>query len=354
MTLFVGDYRCPHRRLWRHPRRNCEVAEATSSSYIDLPGASSLRFFLVLLGRHARWALPAGVFAGIVLPDLASLLRPLLTPAVMGTLAAALLRLDWSHLAVHARQPGFAAALCAWQLVASPLMVWLVVRALDLAPELQLALTLQAAAPPMGSAAAFALILGLDGALAAFGTVVSTLLLPATLTPLVVLLPETVLKIDLAEFFVRVLLVVGAPFALADVMKRLLGAGSLARNHELLGGLNVLLLVIFAIGVMDGVTARLASDPGFVGALLGAACVTTALLHLAAYVLFRGIGARGALGAAVLSGNRNMGLMLAITAGTAGETFSLYVGIAQIPMYFAPLLLTPFVRRRMAAHSDAR
>jgi hypothetical protein len=39
-----------------------------------------------------------------------------------------------------------------------------------------------------------------------------------------------------------------------------------------------------------------------------------------------------------------MGLMLAVTAGTAGPAFSLYVGIAQIPMYFAPLLLGPLVR----------
>ena len=42
------------------------------------------------------------------------------------------------------------------------------------------------------------------------------------------------------------------------------------------------------------------------------------------------------------------GLMLVITAGTAGEMFSLYVGIAQIPMYFAPLLLTPLLRASRA------
>ena len=47
---------------------------------------------------------------------------------------------------------------------------------------------------------------------------------------------------------------------------------------------------------------------------------------------------------AVLGGNRNVGLMLVITAGTAGEVFSLYVGVAQIPMYFAPLLLAPLLR----------
>ena len=36
-------------------------------------------------------------------------------------------------------------------------------------------------------------------------------------------------------------------------------------------------------------------------------------------------------------------------AGTAGEAFSLYVGIAQIPMYFAPLLLGPLLRRCLLA-----
>ena len=55
-----------------------------------------------------------------------------------------------------------------------------------------------------------------------------------------------------------------------------------------------------------------------------------------------------AFSAALVSGNRNMGLMLVITAGTAGETFALYVAIAQIPMYFAPLALSPFLRHSRA------
>jgi hypothetical protein len=37
--------------------------------------------------------------------------------------------------------------------------------------------------------------------------------------------------------------------------------------------------------------------------------------------------------------------MLVVTGGTAGAEFSLYVGLAQIPMYFAPLALGPFIRR---------
>jgi predicted Na+-dependent transporter len=305
-----------------------------------------LRSVLGFLGRHARWALPAGVFVGIVLPDLAALLRPLLTWLVIGTLTTALLRLDWGRFAEAARRPALPAWIAAWQLVASPIVVWLAAGLAGLTPDLRLVLVLQAAAPPIGSAAVFALILGLDGVLAVVATMATTLLLPLTLTPLVgLLLPQTGLQVDLGAFFLRVTLVVLAPFAIAFALRRAIGIARLARNDELLAGVNVVLLVVFAIVVMDGVTARLLADPRFIGVLLATACVSTALLHFAGFALFRRAGAAAAYGAALLSGNRNMGLMLAITAGTAGPAFSLYVGITQIPMYFAPLALTPFVRR---------
>lgn len=307
-----------------------------------------MRRFLGILGRWARWALPAGVFVGVALPELAALLRPLLTAAVIGTLTSALLRLDWGHLAAAVRRPALPAAIAAWQLLASPLLAWGASLLVGLPPDLRLLLVLQAAAPPIGSAAVFAMILGLDGVLAVVGTVATTLLLPLTLTPLVaLLLPGAGVEVDLAAFFARVTLLVLLPFALAWVLRRLIGTQRLARNDDALGGLNVLLLVIFAIAVMDGVTARLLRDPGFIGLLLAMACVATLLLHLAGYLLFRGVGVAAGFEATILSGNRNMGLMLVVTAGTAGEAFSLYVGIAQIPMYFAPLLLMPFLRRSL-------
>jgi len=286
------------------------------------------------------------VFAGIVLPDLAALLRPLLTAAVIGTITAALLRLDWDHLAQAVRRPALPAWIAAWQLVVSPLLVWAGTLLAGLPPDLRLVLVLQAAAPPIGSAAVFAMILGLDGVLAVVGTVGTTLLLPFTLTPLVAwLLPETGLRVDLAAFVMRVTLIVAAPFVLAWILRRAVGVARLKRNDDVLAGLNVVLLVVFAIAVMDGVAARLLRDPLFIGTLLLAACAATAVLHLAGFALFRRAGVAAAYGVALMSGNRNMGLMLAITAGTAGPTFSLYVGIAQIPMYFAPLALMPFVRR---------
>ena len=304
-----------------------------------------MRRLLDFLGVYARWALPAGVFAGIALPDLAALLRPALAPVVISTLTLALVRLDWGRMGAALRRPGLPLLFAAWQLALSPALVWAASALFGLPASLHLLLVLQAAAPPIGSAPVFALILGLDGALAAVGTVTCTLLLPLTLTPLVWLLADTGLRVDLSVFALRVTLVVVAPFVVAVVLRAALGRERLRRNDALVGGLNVLLLVVFAIAVMDGVTARLLAEPSYILGLLGVSCIAALLLHAAGYFAFRWTGARSAFNAAVLSGNRNMGLMLAITAGTAGEAFSLYVGLAQIPMYFAPLLLTPFVRR---------
>ena len=302
---------------------------------------------LAALGRQARWALPLGVFAGILVPPLAEALRPLLTAAVIGTMATALLRLDVEAMRAVLRRPGRPAAIVGALLVASPFAAWWIGGALGLPDDLRLVLLLQAAAPPIGSAAVFALMIGADGALALVGAVLATLLLPATLTPMVaLLLPAAGVHVDLAAFAARVALVVAAPFVLAWAVRAALGRERLARHDDLLGGLNVVVLVVFAIAVMDGVTARLLDEPGAVLRMLALACVAAVALHAAGWALMARAGPRVAASVALLSGNRNMGLMLAVTAGTAGDAFALYVAIAQFPMYFSPLVLGWLVGRR--------
>jgi BASS family bile acid:Na+ symporter len=113
------------------------------------------------------------------------------------------------------------------------------------------------------------------------------------------------------------------------------------------------MLVIFAVAVMDGVTAAFWARPEAVLRLLLAACGAGVFWHLVGFALFKRQGLPVAYTAALLNGNRNMGLMLAVTLGTAGEAFALYVGIAQIPMYFAPLLLGPFVRHSFQDRSHS-
>jgi bile acid:Na+ symporter, BASS family len=298
------------------------------------------------LGQQARWSLPAGVFVGVLWPELASWCRPLLAPAVVGTLVAALLRMDWSRLWGWVRQPLAPALLTVWLTLLCPCLVWAIAALVRVPPEWTVLLVLQAAGPPIGSAAAFALFLGLEASLCMVSTVWATLALPLTLTLIVAgLLPQFGIEVDLWMFFARVLALVALPFLLAACLRRWIGVQRLQAHDADLAGLNVVMLVIFAVAVMEGVQDILWSDTHLALSLLGLACASVALGHVVGYVLCRWRGLNTAYTGALLSGNRNMGLLLVVTAGTAGQWFSLYVAIVQIPMYFAPLLLGPWLAR---------
>jgi BASS family bile acid:Na+ symporter len=298
------------------------------------------------LGRQARWSLPAGVFVGILLPDLAHAARPLLTAAVIGTLSAALLRMDWQRMLGWWQRPFWPLALTLWVTLISPLCVWGLTQPFDLDPAWRLLLVLQAAGPPIGSAAAFAMFLGLEASLCMVSTVCATLILPLTLTAIVAgLLPLSGIQVDIVRFFLRVLTLVALPFALAALLRRAVGVRRLLQADAELAGLNVLMLVIFALAVMDGVQGLLLHDTALAMSLLGLGCASVLCWHLVGMWLGRLNSVETAYSAALLSGNRNMGLLLVVTAGTAGPLFAMYVAIVQIPMYFAPLLLGPWLKR---------
>lgn len=310
---------------------------------------------LRLLGRQGRWALPVGVVFGIVMPPLSTLLRPLLTLAVISTLAVTLARLDWQIIGTQLRRPAMPALLAALQLVASPLVVLAMTQLFGLAAAVSIALVLQSAAPPVGSAATFALMTGVAGERVLVVTVLSTLLLPATLTPLVMLaLQQHGIQIEPVNFFLRVSLLVGAPLLVAFLVRRTVGINRLKANDDVMAGLNVVLLVVFAIAIMDGVAEFLVNETAAAMRLLALSFAMAIVLHLAAWLALRWHGHTTAMQAALCSGNRNMGLMLAITAGSAGTTASLYFGIAQIPMYCVPLILAPFVHANNSVRDQRR
>ncbi len=304
----------------------------------------SVRIIIEALGRHARWALPIGVLVGIALPTLAGWLRPALTATVIATLAITLTRLDWSSLKRVVSDPRMPIAMAVWVLVITPLLTFVLTRWLGLSSGLSVALFLQCASAPVGSAAAFALFVGINGERVMILTVLSTILLPFTLTPLVAwVLVDSGVTIDIGSFFLRVCLLVAAPFLVASMIRRVVGVSTLANNQPVMAGVNVIALVVFAIAIMDGVNAYLFEDPTGAFTLLAASFIAAIALHASAFAAFRWLGMEAGWVASVASGSRNMGLMLAITAGTAGPVAELYFGIAQIPMYCVPLLLGPLV-----------
>jgi BASS family bile acid:Na+ symporter len=202
-----------------------------------------------------------------------------------------------------------------------------------------------AAAPPIMAAGAFGLILGLDAALMVVVVVATTLAAPFTLPAMALWLLDLDIDIGVVELMGRLVLLIGGVFLGAALARRLAGPRWLARNAARLDGVSVLSLIAFAIAIMDGVTGVLMARPEYVLTCLAVAFAANLALQLAAAALFLKVGRLGALSIGLMSGNRNMGMVLAVLADRADFDVVVFFAIGQVPMYTLPVLLLPLYRR---------
>ncbi|HUX23740.1 MAG TPA: hypothetical protein VMV87_03905 [Burkholderiales bacterium] len=300
------------------------------------------------LGRHATLFLAGGVLLGLLVPQLAALARPLLIPSLLIPLVIALLRLDWDALASYARRPGLVALITVGLLLVSPVLMWLALKAFSLPPALVQGLTLMAAASPIVSGAAISLILGLDAALSVVVIVVTTALVPFSLPLVALWLLGLKIDIDFTTFMLRLVLMVGGAFAAALALRRLVPRQTLAANARMLDGASVATLVIFAIAIMDGVTAVALARPGYVVLVTVAAFVANIVLQCIGTLVALRLGMRSAITVGLMAGNCNMGLVLVALADKANFDVIVFFAMAQIPMYMLPALLSPVYTRLRA------
>jgi BASS family bile acid:Na+ symporter len=301
------------------------------------------------LGQHATLFLAGGVLLGLLVPPLAALARPMLIPGLLIPLIIALVRLDWSALGAYARRPGLVALITAGLLLGSPVLMWLALKAFSLPQALVQGLTLMAAASPIVSCAAISLILGLDAALAVVVIVATTALIPLSLPLVALWLLGLEIDIDLPTFMLRLVLMVGGAFAAALALRRMVPRQKLEANARMLDGASVATLVMFALAIMDGVTAVALSRPGYVVLVtLSAFCANIVLQCLGTFAALR-LGMRSAITVGLMTGNCNMGLVMVALADKADFDVIVFFAMAQIPMYMLPALLGPVYRRLLAA-----
>ena len=122
------------------------------------------------LARRYTIMLAVGVLIGLAVPTLAALFRPLLVPCIILIVALSLVRLDVGAVMAHVRRPGLVAATLLFLLVVAPALAALALLPLTVIPAVEIGVVLLAAAPPIMSAPALCLMLGLDAALQASGT----------------------------------------------------------------------------------------------------------------------------------------------------------------------------------------
>lgn len=301
--------------------------------------------FFSLLASHGKGVLALGVFLGLAWPGLASLLSPYITIIVFLMLASAAVGVDWADVASQGRRPAAPAAVIVWVLLASPLLTLAVVQSIGLPPALATAIVLMAAAPPVTAGIAFGLLLKLEMPILVIPTFGATLLVPLTLPPMALALLGIELEIDLGEFMARLALLGVGGIAVGAGIRRALGPARLEAMAPQIRGIPVFVLIVFAVAIMDGVTEALLARPDFVLLTLAAAFIANITLQVAGGLVFFWLGRRRALSVAMVSGNRNMALLLAALAGAAPFDVAIYFAIGQIPMYMLPAMLAPLYRR---------
>lgn len=300
------------------------------------------------LGNQGTRAVAISAIAGLCVPPLSALARPLIEEAVFALLVVAFVQVDTGAVRRHLRRPVVLASAVVWMMAAIPLATGLAGHAFGLAtgsPELMLALFIVTATTPIMSAPAFANLLRLDGALSLTVLVLTMIAAPITAPLIATVFFADALPISASGLAMRLGLLLAGSLAVAVVLRKLVGEPRLLENRSVVDGLNVVLLFVFAVAVMDGVAANLLSRPAFTVGIALLAVGVAIVQMLATMAVFFAVRRADAFTIALAVGNRNMGLMVAALASTIPDLTWLYFALAQLPIYFMPHLLKRFAWR---------
>jgi hypothetical protein len=310
---------------------------------LDHPAAA-----LAWLGRHGTSAVAVSIFLGLAVPPLAALFKPLVPEAIFLLLMLAFLRVDARELRAHFAKPGLVVLATAWIVLAVPAALGLVFLAFglpELAPELFVGLMLQACAPPIMAAPAFAALMGLEAALSLATLVLCMVVTPLTAAAFAEIFVGSALSLSPVALGVRLLLILAGSALAATMIRAIAGKAWLQCQRERIDGLSVILLFVFAVAVMGGVTIGFVARPLFVIGLLLLSFMLALGLTAVTTLAFARAGRGRAFALGLACGHRNLGLMLAATGGAVPDLTWLYFGIAQFPIYLVPQLLKPIAQR---------
>jgi len=300
------------------------------------------------LGNQGTRAIVAVLLVAIAVPPLGELTRPYVTEAIFVLLCISFMRVDVAMLRAHLRRPALVLAATAWTTIAIPLLVGATARLSGVdaaAPDLYLALMLQASASPMMASPALAALMGLDATLVLITLVTSTALVPLTAPLFAYVFLGATLSLSPAALGLKLAGILAGALAVATLIRLVFGLDAIRHHRKPIDGFNICILFVFASAIMAHFLADLVTSPFRMLGLAALAFAVFFALLGATMLLFRSCGRECAMALGMMVSLRNMGLMLAATEGAIPGTTWLYFAVSQFPIHLAPQLLRPFAER---------
>jgi hypothetical protein len=295
----------------------------------------------------ACWLLAAALAAGILVPGLSEMLAPFAFPALFCMIILSLMpmaRLDAGEifsLDANIWQ------IVLWQLFALPGIILAGAYIAKLHESIITLIVVTACAGSLFASPAFADLLKLNKRKALQCMILSTFMMPLSYFLFLTAILHSTVALNFNDFAHRCSTFLIAPTGLfciytglsRDLPERLVTTLEGASRR-----LTILALMVFGIGILGPARDLLFSDfPRFLLYMVIVTSLGAGMAYLTAVVMYRQ-GITDALTASIVSGFRNVGLGFALLADASTAETAAYVGISQIPIFLAPLVVHYLVR----------
>jgi predicted Na+-dependent transporter len=309
-----------------------------------------------MLSKYERtiacWLLVVAITCGYTIPGISEIFEPFAFPALFLMIILSLVpmaRLDVRD--VFSMDRGIW-TIVLWQLFVLPTLILAGATWAKINPSIINLMIVTASAGSLFASPTFADLLKLNKQKALQCMILSTFMMPLSYFIFFSGILHEESGIDLATFVHRCSTYLLTPVGLFLVymsFSRSIPLPIVERLENLSRRLTILTLIVFGLGICKAARDLLWTDPGHFAVYL--VIVTTlgaSMAYLTAIVMYRH-GITDAMTASIVSGFRNVGLGFALLPSALASDTAAYVGISQVPIFLAPLVVNYFVRAHTAA-----
>ncbi len=302
----------------------------------------------------AGWLLALTIGAGYLVPSLSKVFAPFALPALFIMIVASLIPMARMKIAEIFSLEGDILRIVFWQLFVLPTIILAATHLLKFDPSLVTLMAVTACAGSLFASPALADLLGLNQRKALQCMVLSTFIMPFSYFLFLTLILHSEVEIVVADFVGRTGMFLMLPAAIflfysayaEDIPDRIVRKIEGSARWVTIGA-----LMIFGLGIMGPAAEMLAAEPArFLKFLAIVTALGAGMAFLTTIVMYRQ-GINNALTASIVSGFRNVGLGFVLIEGSANSDTAAYVGISQLPIFIAPLVMRLFIADEQAQDS---
>ena len=289
------------------------------------------------IARHSTIFMPLFGVIGFIFPDLSHFVLGLLPQILFFLMFFTLLGIDQTQL-IRRMTTQYVWGFAIFQSALMSLAMTLIAYLLGVRGDLLLAIAGLSATAPLFGTGAIVNAVGFDALLAMAKTITATLVMPVSLLVILWLLGSKDAHLDFVLYIKRLLIYIIAPMILAVAARQYIPRDTLNTYYPKIAKFNIILLMMFPLGLMSGFRHTFDTNPMQALSLFGLGTALSLVFYFSAYFLYRRFGYENAIISALACGGRNVLLAYTITTPFMGAMFLPVIGAYQLPSFCLPLL----------------